>query len=181
METTDFSVGDVLVLTERISGDYVGGMGVGCTFEVGTEVKVQKVNSASIWLRGKRLSPAYYEREVVSMVVPWGSAAWSVVEASFSADPSERPRKLGEVPEGSIPVDDPRIAWIWEDAAKVATRSNHCGEYDKLCDELGIPGRERSFTVNREINGFKVSKSFKARSRKLAEDLFDSELKSALV
>lgn len=86
-----------------------------------------------------------------------------------------KPRKLGEVPEGGISPDDPRLAWLWEDAAKVA----YCSEYDKIADRLGIPGRVRSFTVNRTINDLKVSGTFSARSRKEAEAMLDEKLATA--
>lgn len=60
-------------------------------------------------------------------------------------------RLLGEAPEGMISADDPRLDWLWRDAARVADIEGHCAEYDALCDMLGIPGRERSFSVRVEV------------------------------
>jgi hypothetical protein len=88
----------------------------------------------------------------------------------FVLDPNApKPRKLGEAPEAAISPDDPRIAWLWEDAAKLANRMGHCSTYDSMCDKLGIPGRERDFTVSHEVNGITGTFKVKARSQKLAE------------
>lgn len=80
-------------------------------------------------------------------------------------------RKLGEVPEGMIAPDDPRLAWLWEDAGKLASRLSFCGEYDQITSKLNIPGRERDIAVTTKINGIHVSATVKARSEKEAEKI----------
>jgi len=42
-------------------------------------------------------------------------------------------------------VADERLSPIWERAAEAATEAGFCSEYEKLCDILGIPGRERLY------------------------------------
>lgn len=71
--------------------------------------------------------------------------------------------------DGDILPDDPRLAWLWRAAARAAEKANHCSEYDRLCDELGIPGRERNFGVTVYVNGLKMSVNVKAQSKKLAQ------------
>jgi len=78
-------------------------------------------------------------------------------------------RRLGEVPEGAISPDDPRIEWLWNDAARLAERMNHCSEYDRMCDLLGIPGRERKIGVALDVDGIKVKADVIARSKGEAE------------
>lgn len=103
-----------------------------------------------------------------------------VSELLGADEPEGMPRKLGEVPEGMISPDDPRLAWLWEDAAAVANRANHCSEYDKLCDQLNIPGREREFTVTRKLGEMRATFKTKARSRRAAETLVDAQLKTVV-
>ena len=88
------------------------------------------------------------------------------------------PRKLGEVPseQGTITPDHPGIQWLWEDAAALARRRGHCSAYDDMAEVLGIPGRERDFTISTEINGLKVKTTVKARSRTEAERLVKTTL-----
>lgn len=90
-----------------------------------------------------------------------------------------KPRPLGTVPEGSIGPDDPRVAWLWEDAARIATREGHCGVYDKITDELGIPGRVRTFSRTKTVNGISVSATIRARSTQEAEEIFAARIKEA--
>jgi hypothetical protein len=86
-------------------------------------------------------------------------------------------RRLGEKPKGDyISPDDPRVAWIFEDAATLAKMSGLCSDYDRLTAELGIPGRERSFTVNATVKGLPVAVKVKARSRTEAEALVKDKL-----
>jgi len=178
--TSELEVGTRLKLRIDQRGRYIGSYGTAATIPADTEVEIRKVGTASVWVRGEATIYGYPQTVTVPVYLdPKNSDA---VESIFEIlDPNApRPRQIGETPEGGIDIDDPRIAWIWEDAARVATKARHCVEYDKLCDELGAPGRERSFTVKRNVNGFDVSKKFKARSKKLAEAMFDAELPSVV-
>ncbi len=75
------------------------------------------------------------------------------------------------VPEGSIAPDDERLSYLWERASAIAERRGLCGEYDSMCDELGIPGRLRTFTVKLKKNNLDLTIKLKARSYKEADFL----------
>jgi hypothetical protein len=80
------------------------------------------------------------------------------------------PRMIGEIPEGGITPEDPRIAWLFEDAGRMADRLGLCKDYDRLCDALGIPGRLRTFTITiLSTDGIEVTAKVQARSKRLAE------------
>jgi len=176
---TDFNVRDTFTLLKDLTGNYIGNGGYGrATIEAGSEVSLSKVGPSSVWVRGPRKGAGAWDSEFVTIPLGVEDAAAHL----GGLDPNRPvPRKLGQVPEGMISPDDPRLAWLWEDAGKLATKAGHCQTYDSLCDSLGIPGRERDFTIKRTVNGFEVSKKFKSRSKKLAEAMFDAELKTALV
>ena len=70
--------------------------------------------------------------------------------------------------EGDILPEDPRLAWLSRAAAREATNSGHCGEYDKICDRLGIPGRERDFSISFTVGGLVMNTKVSAMSKKLA-------------
>lgn len=53
----------------------------------------------------------------------------------------------------AIAADDPRIAWIWKEAARLADEAGHCSEYDELAAALGVPGREGEYTVEVNFGG----------------------------
>lgn len=80
------------------------------------------------------------------------------------------PRMIGEIPEGGIAPEDPRIAWIFEDAGRMADRLGLCRDYDRLCEAVGIPGRVRTFAISiMSGDGLEVTAKVEARSRRLAE------------
>ncbi len=80
------------------------------------------------------------------------------------------------VPAGSIAPNDERLSYLWDRASAIADRRGLCAEYDSICEELGIPGRVRSFTVEVSRNGIDLSAKVKARSQKEAEELVLSSL-----
>lgn len=80
------------------------------------------------------------------------------------------PRELGEVPEGGIEADDPRIQWLFEDAARLANRLGLCRDFDRIAEQLGVPGRERTFTIKLSVSeGVDITAKVEARSKKHAE------------
>ena len=103
-------------------------------------------------------------------------------ESSFTIDKSCIAKNAGEthpesrVPEGSIAPNDERLSYLWDRASALAVRRGLCAEYDSICEELGIPGRVRSFTVKVSRNGIDLSAKVKARSQKEAEELVLSSL-----
>ncbi len=86
------------------------------------------------------------------------------------------PVDLSAVPSGSIPVDDPRLDYLWVHAAEIAKEMHLCSDYDKFADKLGIPGREREINVKVNVNGVDVSAKITARSRPEAERLLKAKL-----
>jgi hypothetical protein len=177
---TELFVGQELTLKTPVSGTPIGNGYGRATFPAGSVVELRKVGTQSVWARG--FDPNRYGGQQFTIPVYLDTSDPEDAARIFVApDPdAPAPRKIGEVPEGMISPEDPRLAWLWEDAGKLATRKGHCSTYDKLCDDLGIPGRERDFTVKREVGGFNISRKFKARSKKQAEEMFDAELKGAL-
>lgn len=169
----EIEVGDVLTFKEVTRLYSVGHVRV--TYLQGTEVEVTQVfRDGGFRIRGR--ASAYGTSDLWTARVEA-----SEIDQYFSFEEGEKPRKLGDVPEGSIAPDDPRLAWLWEDAGKLANRLGHCSAYDSMCDTLGIPGRERDFTVTREIaGGIKGSFTVKARSRRQADEQVDAQLKTAV-
>lgn len=87
------------------------------------------------------------------------------------------PRMVGEVPEGGIPPEHPGLAWLFEDAARMAERLGLCADYDRICDALGIPGRVRTFNITLvSAAGIKVTAQVEARSQRLAEQRVREQL-----
>lgn len=89
-------------------------------------------------------------------------------------------RAIGEVPAGALSPEHPGIAWLFEDAARMADRLNLCAEFDRICDALNVPGRVRTFTVDVFTGeGIKVTAKVDARSRRLAEQRVFQQLTPA--
>ena len=98
-------------------------------------------------------------------------------ESIFTIDKSCIAENAGEtkpethVPEGSIAPDDERLSYLWDRAAVIAERRGFCEEYDSICEELGIPGRLRTFTVKLKKNSLDLTIKLEAHSQKEAESL----------
>lgn len=98
-------------------------------------------------------------------------------EPSFTIYKSSIAENAGEthpgthVPEGSIAPDDERLSYLWERASDIAEKRGLCEEYASICDELGIPGRLRTFTVELKKNNLDLTIKLKARSYKEADFL----------
>ena len=96
---------------------------------------------------------------------------------TFTIDKSSIAENAGEtkpethVPEGSIAPDDERLSYLWDRAAVIAERRGFCEEYDSICEELGIPGRLRTFTVKLKKNSLYLTIKLEAHSQKEAESL----------
>lgn len=83
---------------------------------------------------------------------------------------TKQERPLGEIPEGGISPDDPRIQWLFEDAGRMANRLGLCKDYDRMCEALGVPGRVRNFTVKVAVaDGIEITAKVQARSKVQAE------------
>lgn len=106
-----------------------------------------------------------------SVYVPRGSVV-TVNGEPYHATPGER--RLGTPPEDTdevthIHLDDPGIQWLFRDMAAYAEGRSWCGDYDRLAGELGIPGRERTWTIHVERNGMTFRTDVSAPSLEIAQ------------
>ncbi|MEV4735538.1 MULTISPECIES: hypothetical protein [unclassified Microbacterium] len=149
----DYKKGDTVVVTRDGYGHYASGGG-GAGYVVGEELVITSTRSIASGYLNVRPAP------------PGDGMVFRI--------PTDRvrpvPRMIGEIPAGGISPEDPRIAWLFEDAGRMADRLGLCADYDRLCDALGIPGRVRTFTVSLlSGDGITVTAKVEARSKRLAE------------
>lgn len=178
----DYRVGDVVTFAKRADAASATGWGNPNRFNKGDTAEVTRVNKNRITVKVNcvRTFPSYGgNTESVEGTYSF-NVDRDVLETPNGEkwDESEKPkrRKIGEVPEGMISPEDPRIQWLWEDAEKVANNSYYCSQYDHMADKLGIPGRVRDIRVDLLVNGIKVYGDVKARSEKEAVKLFKEKL-----
>jgi hypothetical protein len=80
-------------------------------------------------------------------------------------------RLLGERPVNGADPEDPALAWIFEDAARLADRLGLCADYDRITEQLGLPGRLRTWVITfKADDGVTLTAKVEARSRRQAED-----------
>lgn len=104
-------------------------------------------------------------------------SGWVSVEDFVPTDPNApKPRKLGEAPEGMISANDPRLKWLWGDAAEHASKMGYCTTYDAICDALGIPGRNRKFIAVIKIGAVEMRGKYDCYSATEALELLRAEL-----
>mgnify|MGYP000470412693 CR=1 FL=1 len=172
----DFVKGQTVTFARNARGTSASGYGSAHPFSAGDTAEVTRVNRHTITV--KTAVTVYGQRGMYSFNVPRDSLEAPNGETFVPID-KPKPRKLGVTPEGNhIAIDDPRIAWIWKDAAKLASNTGYCSQYDSLTDKLGIPGRERDFRVNATVAGMQVTAVVKATSQKLADQIFKEKLAS---
>lgn len=98
----------------------------------------------------------------------------------FDAAHVKQVRQVGVAPDGAIDPDHPGLAWLWEDAARLADRYGYCEIFDKITDELGVPGRERAFRIPMlNEDGIRITATVSARSRVQAERKIRERMVSA--
>ena len=168
---TNIAVGDVV--TVAVDAASVGGYWKPVP---GREYTITRLGKLKALIRGPwvtNLEEVGDEDDLSDTV----ASDWVLIEDLESIDPrAPKPRKIGEMPSGDyIAADDPRIQWLWEDAARLATRSGYCSAYDELTEKLGVPGRERQYTVTFDLDGLRASTRVMARSRSLAEGIVKSK------
>lgn len=133
----------------------------------GEPYKITRVYKNRVEVRGNFGSNRYatvanYHDRVQSLkkteVIPWDGIM---------------PRKLGEMPAvgDHISQNDPRIAWFFEDAAKLAEQRGLCSSFDDLAETLNFPGREKTYRIatTADVNGVTAKISVKARSKAEAQ------------
>lgn len=145
---SDYEKGDYVVTTQRGTGERVSSYGR-MSYDAGEELEITVVYADRLNVRSLSGGPVFrIPRERVRAV----------------------PRMVGEVPAGGIPPEHPGLAWLFEDAERMAKRLDLCADYDRICDALGIPGRMRTFTITLvSADGLKVTAEVEARSKRLAE------------
>jgi hypothetical protein len=151
LNNADYQSGDVVVVTQRDYGYYVRGRGAH-HYEPGEELIVTSARSTGYL----NVRPAPPSNGLVFRIP--------------TAHVRHEARKIGQVPADGIPADHPGLEWLWEDAGRMAERLGLCGDYDRLCDALRIPGRVRTFTISLlSADGITVTAKVEARSKSLAE------------
>jgi hypothetical protein len=146
------AVGDILEVVEDLTA-YTVRNGFPRYLSAGDEVVVTSKNSRlNVRLVAKNSLP-----EVMGV-------SYGAVRVPF--------RRLGERPPEGLDPEDPRIAWIFEDASRLAERLGLCSDYDKVADQLGLPGRERDFKITFDSpgDGIKLTATVRARSKRQAEE-----------
>lgn len=147
----DFKKGDFVVSKKEGSAQYYQGYGR-VYYENDSEFMVTSVRSGG---------------QLLNVRMSDGQGRVFVVEASAVYKPT---RRLGEVPEGGISPEDPRVSWIFDDAGRLASRLGYCNVYDKITDALGAPGRLRKFKIKiGSQNGIELTATVEAKSKSLAE------------
>jgi hypothetical protein len=162
-----FNVGDVVEFTTDYS-DYAINTSLWVVVDKGSIGKVVKIFKTRIHVEGIE------GKDVRVLTVPLDSDGGSYYLQKSDAE-YVRPRQFGEVPDGGLSPSDPRLDWLWEDANALAKEWGLCSDYQNMVKALGIPGPIRSISVSREIDGFKVSRKYKARSKEEAEKMFEAD------
>lgn len=179
----DYTKGQTVSVARAHRANRASGWG-GRDFRAGDQVEITAVRKATITARHRQNAQSNwlsYNFDRGELRRPnneeWDAEAAAAAKAARDAA-KPKTRKLGVPPEDGehIAADDPRIAWLWEDAGKLATRMGYCSTYDDISDKLGIPGREREFYITTKINGIDVSASIKARSQTEAETTLREKL-----
>lgn len=175
---TDFQKGQTVTFAEYHTASRATGYGDSKTFQRGDTAVVTAVRKSTMTVKmdnpnyGQPLGRSYFGEKdtakTISYNVPRSCLNAPNGEAWVEAE-KPKTRKIGETPEGMIAADDPRIAHIWEDAGKLATRFGYCTNYDQIVEKLGAPGRERDIYISVEHNGLTVTATVKARSEKDAK------------
>lgn len=152
---SDINPGDYVVAIEKGTAQLARGYGR-VSYSAGDELQVTSMRSSTINVRPVR-----------------GGRVFTIARTHV-----QKPaRKIGEIPPGGIAPEDPRIAWIFDDAARLANRLGLCPDFDRIMDALGAPGRTRTFKVDvASEDGITITATIEARSRRLAESKLREKL-----
>lgn len=171
---TDFTKGQTITFESEFTAEPASGYGDRHTFRRNETAVVTTVRKSTLTVKTR--ATRYGRTGLYSFNVPRESVkapngeAWDEAAIAAAKAAKPKPRKIGVAPEGDfIAPDDPRIAWLWEDAEKIATRHGYCGYYDQITESLGIPGREREFSVRIKVNGIDLTGRVMARTQKEAD------------
>lgn len=96
----------------------------------------------------------------------------TVNEERTEAGQTYRPlgTKPADTPEMTyIGLDHPGIQWLFQDMGQYADNRGWCETYDDLAVDLGIPPREREYSVSHVHNGVMVHATIRARDEETAQ------------
>lgn len=162
----EFQRGDrVVAIEETYNKDESRRVAAGTTGRVG---RVFTNTVEVVWDSGKAQFKYWSDWDTV-----YGVSTFTVPKEAVTAWEG---RELGQTPEGGIAVDDPRIAWLWEDLTEAAIQTGNRMEWRAISDLLGVPGEEREFKVSKKVNGLTINTRISAKSRPEAEQKFDQIL-----
>lgn len=156
-------VGDTVRVSEQVHVTQIGGWGSGLTLYPDQDYEVTRIGTSKVVVRGNRGS-GWVGMEMLEGYAPEGYV---------------KPRQLGTPPDDDgeyILPDDPRLRWLWEDAATYVTKEGYCSTYDTICARLGIPGRPRSFNVTGKVGDIDIASSVMAHSPKEAIELVTAKI-----
>ena len=149
--TNELRAGDTVQVIERFQREIINQYQM-MTFSPGIDYEIRRITTNMVILRDNdRGTSAYVEKTLLDGMVA-------------SADGK---RRLGQVPEDGgdyIAPNDPRLKWLWDDAAEYARQQGYCPTYDAICARLGIPGRPRDYEVTGMLDGLGVTTKVKAHS-----------------
>jgi hypothetical protein len=80
-----------------------------------------------------------------------------------------------QVAQAPIALNDSRLSDAWERAGEIATEEGFCAEYDRMCERIGIPGRERDWSVPVDVS-MTFNVIVRGRSASDAAERIDSEV-----
>lgn len=164
-ENMEYAIGDKVVITEVTHGNALSGYG-DHRIQAGMIGNITRLATHKVVVRFTGAPESNF----------YGSF-WIHRQFIAPADPNRpRPRKLGDVPEGGIDPNDPRLAWLWEDAAAYAGMNGYCSTYDSICETLGIPGRDRTYTASVRVGSATIRAQFTCKSRAEAHRLMVEDL-----
>jgi len=182
MTAVDFQKGQTVTFASAVTGHSAsGGYGRHYSHEFARNATAEVTTVRRLTLTVRIREERYGVKGWYSYNVPRENLKAPNGEAWIEPPAKPKPRKLGEMPtEGDhIAMDDPRIAWIWDDVAKHATNRGYCSTYDEISDALGIPGREREIRVDTTMNGVRLTAYVKARNARDAENVLKAKLTGA--
>lgn len=165
----DYQVGDTATISKQADAVLASDSWVTKRFNSGTSGMITRVSKNIVTLRLPYKGQWDTKERLYSFNVSRDALERPNNEEWQAPPPKPKRRAIGEVPEGGISPDDPGLAWLWEDAERVANSSNYCYQYDHMANKLGIPGRLRDIAVTLKVNGLEVTSTVKARSTKEAE------------
>jgi hypothetical protein len=177
-------VGTTVQLNANLPGQYRMNTTDRFDLTAGTRFVVTRVYTENLQVRTVETltvtETRNYNRQQVQRNVSFSIPRTYLMVEDPNYVPPPPPRKLGQRPDPEdwpegvelIDVDHPGIQWLFDDLGAYADGKGWCSEYDRLCRDVGIPGRPQDYNVTRTLNGIQIRATIKARSQQEANDMF---------